>query len=269
MVISNRPFCNVYPFMFGRQDEAHGSCKDNQAAVARVPAHYQSITQNDFGTDIVQVRFAPDSTLKIIDGFCDCNRLVAIEIPGSVEKITHRGFWSCRSLQTVVFASNSHLKVIDGFRECTSLRQIVVPASVEFIRPAGFYQCSSLREVIFAAGSRLREIRGFQLCCLLQQIAIPASVEIIKGDSFLFCRSLREFSFPAESQIKEFGGFRGCVFKTLSIPSSVTTMAFCGRAFLLFKNNNHMMQSRRRLHLQGAVRLQQPKSFGVQGCEVS
>lgn len=143
--------------------------------------------------NLERVSFENGSQLKSIEGsifkswlgvtvhgaFMDCDKLVSIDIPSSVEEIGIAAFSGCKSLKNITFGKNSALKSIKGgytyytnsdreyyfcyygaFNNCTSLVSLTIPANVESIGDAAFRNCSSLETVVFEQGSKISSIGG-------------------------------------------------------------------------------------------------------------
>jgi hypothetical protein len=168
-----------------------GSNEPPNPSIGIVSIHFPS-TLESIGTGAFQVCpqlrtvvFSPESRLREIHGFVDCECLRAIEIPASVELIGERTFVSCQGLVDVRFCRPSRLFEIDGFQCCDALEEVEIPASVEVVGSGAFYGCSRLRNVAFQSPSRLRRVLGFAMCRAVREIALEGpALEVVGPKAF-------------------------------------------------------------------------------------
>ena len=172
-----------------------------------------------YSDDLVEVKFGPNSQLKLIDrwAFENCRSLKTITIPTSVETIAFGAFLNVNndsfnsdkySLESVIFADGSNLKTIGdyAFQSQEALKSITLPDSLDTIGKGAFFSCRSLKS-----------------------INIPDAVTTISEDAFLNNDELEEVEFGANSQLKLIDkyAFQNCrSLKTITIPASVETIAY-------------------------------------------
>ncbi|MBE6673859.1 MAG: leucine-rich repeat domain-containing protein [Ruminococcaceae bacterium] len=106
-------------------------------------------------------------TMIAEEGFKNCEKLEAIEIPSSVTVIGMLAFENCSSLENVEIAEGMREIGHGAFLGCMSLENINIPQGVEIIGDSSFYCCQALTS-----------------------IEIPASVTIVCDDAFRDCKSL-------------------------------------------------------------------------------
>lgn len=95
----------------------------------------------------------PEGTVIIDDyAFLQCNKLVSVSIPDTVEEIGEGSFGSCANLESITLPSS--LKFIDeaAFFGCKGLKSLVIPGGVKMIDARAFAECTSLTEVHLPAG---------------------------------------------------------------------------------------------------------------------
>ena len=85
--------------------------------------------------------------------FSGCEKLVSIEIAGSVTSIGASAFKSCQKLNSVTFAEDSQLTSIgeSAFLNCTSLTEINIPSSLTSIGNCAFELCRGLTSITISA----------------------------------------------------------------------------------------------------------------------
>ena len=95
----------------------------------------------------------PEGTVIIDDyAFLQCNKLVSVSIPDTVDEIGEGSFGSCANLESITLPSS--LKFIDeaAFFGCKGLKSLVIPGGVKMIDARAFAKCTSLTEVHLPAG---------------------------------------------------------------------------------------------------------------------
>ena len=152
------------------------------------------------------------------DVFYSCSKLSSIIIPDSVEVLSDRAFYYCRSLTSVTFGENSKLTSIGerAFSYCESLTSIVIPNSVTSIGEEAFFNCNSLTSVTFGENSKLTSIGeyAFGNCSSLTSIIIPNSVTSIGYCAFYNCTSLTSVIIPNSVEVLGDYAFSWCTSLT-------------------------------------------------------
>lgn len=105
------------------------------------------------------------------EAFAGNDKITAVTIPASVERIEYRAFADCVNLNTVKLSEGLKDIYTGSFGGCTSITEIVIPDSVTAIRGAAFQNCTSLTTV-----------------------KLPKSLETINYLVFLGCGELKNLS---------------------------------------------------------------------------
>jgi hypothetical protein len=130
---------------------------------------------------LAAVNFEAGSQLRVIEseGFCYCESLRSIRLPGLLESIGAEAFYGCSSLAEVTFEEPSSLCAIGegAFGLCASLTSITFPSSVTLIAKGAFTGCGKLRSVTFEARSPPRDLHpdAFADCPNLDKSFLPKS----------------------------------------------------------------------------------------------
>ena len=107
--------------------------------------------------------------------FYDCENLIMIELPQTMDRIEESAFWYCKKL-----------------------KKIKLPDSVTEIGANAFSLCSNLTEVFISPSSSLKTIgRSAFSSSGLQKIYVPQSVTIIGDNAFADCEGLDSIKVDA------------------------------------------------------------------------
>ncbi len=98
------------------------------------------------------------------NAFENCDDMISISIPATVQVIGSKAFYSC-----------------DG------ITSVVIPQGVEIIPDNCFYGCDGLTSVRIPSSVHTIEFNAFHGCESLMEIAIPSSVVTIGKDIFSNC----------------------------------------------------------------------------------
>lgn len=95
----------------------------------------------------------PEGATRIDDyAFLQCDKLVSVSIPNTVEEIGEGAFGSCKNLISITLPSSLGIIEEAAFFGCKGLRSIVIPDGVKMIDARAFAECTSLTEVHLPAG---------------------------------------------------------------------------------------------------------------------
>ena len=120
----------------------------------------------------------PEGTI-CVDGyaFYQCEKLVSVSIPDTVEIIGDGAF---------------------GY--CENLTSITLPASLGFIEEAAFFGCKGLKGVVIPNGVKMIDARAFAECTSLSEVHLPAGVDIVSS-AFNGSPSYMYFEFGTVKQM--------------------------------------------------------------------
>ncbi len=177
------------------------------------------------------VTFAEGTVLDTIGSYAfnQCESLVEITIPATVQTIGESAFLNCFSLENVHIEEGSVLYLIryNAFANDSSLTEISIPAGVKTIEGSAFRNCSALSSVLFEENSNLEKLGSgvFSACTALTEITIPAGVKELRG-TFSKCSGLTEITFAENSVLNYIGGaFYMCEkLNSVTIPATVQTI---------------------------------------------
>lgn len=85
--------------------------------------------------------------LEFLSGFSNCDALISVSIPNSVNTIDPGAFLNCDKLSKIDFGDGVKNIKYDAFRGCENLEMILFPKYLEIIDDRAFYGCSGLREI--------------------------------------------------------------------------------------------------------------------------
>lgn len=128
--------------------------------------------------------------------FEDCEDLIRVELPKTIEVIDSYAFSNCTSLKQVDLPSRLLLLYDNAFSGCTSLTEITLPDSLSFLSAGTFSDCTSLKEFIIPDSITTIESGAFKGCSSLRRVIIPDSVQTIGYDAFGDCTNLSEVIVP-------------------------------------------------------------------------
>lgn len=132
------------------------------------------------------------------EAFLNCDKLVSVEIPDSIDTIE-----------------------VGAFEYCTALKKVVIPDSVTTIKSRVFRFCEALTEVKLPKDIDIIEDMTFNCCTSLKSIEIPDGVTAIGEMAFCLCTELETVKLP--EGLTEIGkrAFHSCPFKTIELPVSL------------------------------------------------
>ena len=132
-------------------------------------------------------------------GYCafkDCESLVEITLPSSVEVIESYAFDSCTSLEKINL--NYGLREISNyaFSGCERLEGISVPDSVVNIGDSAFLGCTSIKKAVIGDGVVNIGRFAFKDCAYLSEVMLGEGLEYIGTSAFRGCERLVCIDIP-------------------------------------------------------------------------
>lgn len=186
--------------------------------------------------------------------FYNCNNLLAVSLPDTLEAIGTSAFSGCVKLEYNELsgakylgnASNPYVILISAddafatdfsvpsgtriisdwvFGDYIKLKNVDLPEGLVTIGKGAFSNCSKLASVTFPSTLKYVGSSAFGGCKALTEIALPSGVTSIGNNAFYNCTSLEIFSLPAGTTAIERKLFNGCkALAKLIIHSGVTSI---------------------------------------------
>ena len=176
----------------------------------------------------------------------------SVTYQGQTYQVTGIGefaFDECRSLTSITIPSSVTTIGSSAFGNCESLTSITIPEGVTSIGWGAFLGCTGLTSITIPEGVTEIEERAFDKCTSLTSITIPESMITIGEKAFgnyynmdctdkkiifnaISCAGTNAFSGIGVTEVSlgnrvttiPDGLFGGCVFTSITIPSSVTSI---------------------------------------------
>lgn len=166
--------------------------------------------------------------------FDNCNALVHIDIPDSIQRIGNRAFEMCANLRTIRWSANLHRIGSAAFVGCNGLTIVTLPATLRHMELHAFRDCNSLTSVdqLRAPDANLGidtiHVGTFQDCFRLTHAPLLRRVFArIEQNAFFGCRRLRsdkEHPLPFNPNLYRIdeAAFQGCEsLQYVTLPDSV------------------------------------------------
>ena len=132
------------------------------------------------------------------NAFCECDSIVSISLPSTVENI-NESFTKMKRLKAVKISPEIKSIGNAAFVDCISLTSIYIPEGVERIELDAFGRCSGLKNVSLPQSLKVIERGVFWECKGLEEITIPSGVEEIGDYAFFHCDSLKHVYIHAQT----------------------------------------------------------------------
>lgn len=177
-----------------------------------------------------------------IDGnaFKNCDFLLSVVMPNSIEYLGSGAFYKCSNLNSVVLSEGLTEIPIWLFQECTSLKNIKIPENITKIGSGAFCACISISNLEIPESVTEIGNSAFMVCTGMQTISLPKGLTQIGYDTFENCSSLKEIELPESVTYIGDNTFYGCEsLERIVIPDLVTEIgkrAFYGCEKLSFVN---------------------------------
>ena len=120
----------------------------------------------------------PEGATRIDDyAFLQCDKLVSVSMPNTIEEIGE-----------------------GAFAHCENLTSITLPSLLVFIEEAAFFGCKGLRSIVIPNGVKMIDARAFAECTSLTEVHLPAGVAI-DSSAFNGSPSYMYFEFGTVKQM--------------------------------------------------------------------
>ena len=203
---------------------AFGNCE--QLSKATIEEGVKSIGNDAFQgcykmTDVV----LPSSLISIgSSAFSSCSALASVVIPEQITTIEAYTFSGCSSLKEVTLPNNLQTIGNSAFSGC-GFAHIDIPNSVTTLGASSFSGCKYLTSITLPDNITIVPNSVFSSCEQLPSITIPEGVTSIGNNAFSGCSNLISVTIPEGVTSIGYGAFSGCNLQTLSLPSSLQTIA--------------------------------------------
>ena len=185
-------------------------------------------------SQIEEIIFSPNCFVaKLSQYFCEsCNKLVRVELPGSLIETSDYSFIGCSKLKDVIFPSNSILETISQstFVSCISLESIILPNSVETIRNSAFAGCAKL--IYVENEAETIETRAFSSCSSLTSFNFSSTISHLDGSIFRGCNKITNFTVNSSNPI--FKDYDGIIY---DVSGTILYLYPPGREFALIEKS--------------------------------
>ncbi|MEE1065015.1 MAG: leucine-rich repeat protein, partial [Acutalibacteraceae bacterium] len=124
----------------------------------------------------------------------------------------------------------------ESFKNCTSLQSIVIPGNYTTIYEDAFFGCTSLKSMTlkksnYTYANQVIEAEVFKGCSALETVSLPTTLKSIGSNAFNGC-AIVNLTVPEGVTIIAEGAFtKNTYLKTVSIPSTVTTIGQVNQNF--------------------------------------
>ncbi len=128
--------------------------------------------------------------------FCDCNQLVSVSLPNTLDRIGDNAFENCVRLTSIDLPAG--LRIIGGsaFIKCQRLSgKIVIPGGIINIGANAFNGCNSLEDAVISRGTASIGEGTFSGCTSLKTVTLPKGFTGVGGSAFANCSALTDIYY--------------------------------------------------------------------------
>ena len=155
--------------------------------------------------------------------FYDCEALVSVDIPETVDYISGGAFADCAELETVKMPSRLEYIGQYAFAGCKELASIHIPEGIERIEMYTFTNCERLTSIRIPNSVEIVGYCSFYQCKNLASVEMPSVIGVLYG-AFGVCENLKEIKMPAMQDISRYA-FGGCTsLQSVELPSTLVIM---------------------------------------------
>lgn len=155
------------------------------------------------------------------NAFENCENLVSVSLPDTLEELGRYAFSYCSSLKEVTIPKNVSYAEY-AFRNCQSLERVTFAEGTTIVDDDMFSNCGSLKTVVLPDTIKTIGNNAFEYCYELSDITIPSGVTVIKRYAFFACDALEEIVLPTGLKKIEENAFRNAGISKITIPYTVS-----------------------------------------------
>lgn len=133
-------------------------------------------------------------------GFKDCNNLVTINLPNTIQYLNTSAFENCSSLKNINLQDTKISSISNyAFYGCSSLENLVLPNTVTSIGRSAFSGCNSLKTIVIPSSVNTIEdafsgVKNAYIYLYNNHISSPNFMSYIDNTNIIFC-SPSEYSY--------------------------------------------------------------------------
>ena len=195
----------------------------------------------DFAADGTPVKALGDNSMR------DCNSLVSVDLPSSLQTIGYRALYNCINLTQLTLPDSVSSIEKEAVSHCDNLSSVYLPNSLKYIGDSAFredtsllsvfippcqldeeifYNCTSLSSAELGEGSANTGTRRlFTYCSSLVEVKLPNTLTSISDDTFARCISLSSIDIPSGLVNIGSQAFATCSSLTgLVLPASINSI---------------------------------------------
>jgi len=136
--------------------------------------------------------------------FRNCNNLIDLKLPDTIENIPCAAFAGLRNLKSVSLPEGIYTIEPFTFFGCLSLETVVLPNTIYEIKWNAFKNCVSLKNIVFPDNLNIIKTGAFANCLSLSNIELPQELENIGAGAFANCTKLENIILPNTLNIDDF-----------------------------------------------------------------
>ena len=213
------------------------------------------------------------------DGFP--SNVTEVVLPQGLTYVSTRAFRRCDKLTSVTFPETLDSVGTSAFAYCTGLTSVTFPG-LQQVGASAFFACSSLTNVTLPEGLKQVGATAFRGCSSLTSVTFPETLNSVGEYAFAYCDKLTSVTFPKVREISRYAFYKSGVISVFARAGFVAegdsyigeyAFAYCpvhdvtlrgpfgeSEGFIIY---NHAFEPSelRRLHIQGPVQLQGPRSL--------
>ena len=216
-----------------------GTFKENQRVVSVIlPEGVLFLGDDTFYDCETLVEIGFPSTLERIGKKCFYNTgLEEVILPASVKQVDVDAFSRCKKLVRADLSNYMQSRFNGSFSYCSGLKEVILPDTLEIINEGSFMYCESLEKIVWPSKLKRINDEAFFGCSSLREIVLPDTVEKIGaaafgGDIYTACVSLEKVEFPDSLKVIYADAFINCKsLKEVRLPEKLECLwsgAFMG-----------------------------------------